>query len=89
MTTEPLNQANPEVLSLLDSQQTVKIFEEDALTATETRDLIENIKEEAKKFIEGIPSAYDQTSSLLSRIDNMTVIWVDFEDVQNRIIPSP
>lgn len=87
LTTKPLNQANPEVLSLLDSQQAIKSSEEDAETARETRDWIENIKE-AAMFIEGISSAYNQTYSLLSTIENMVEMWADFQDVQNRIIPS-
>lgn len=77
LTTKPLDQANPNALLLLDSQQVVKSYEEDAVTAKETRDWMESTKEEAAKFMEEISSTYEQTS-LLSKIENMAEMSANF-----------
>ncbi|XP_057836292.1 DNA-directed RNA polymerases IV and V subunit 2 [Cryptomeria japonica] len=85
--TKQLNQANPEVLPPLNSQEIVRSFEEEVVTARETKEWMESTSKEAATFVENLALTYGQTTSLLSKIASMVEAWADLQDIQDRIVP--
>lgn len=84
LTTKPLDQ---EALLHLNPQEVIENIKEEKITTRETKDWMESIRKEEATFMEGISLAYEQTSSLLSRIENMEEVWADFQDIQDRVVP--
>lgn len=85
---KPLDQADPVVPPLLNSsQETIKFFEEEMVTAKETKEWITSMSGEAATFVERLMLAYGQTSPLLSRIVVLVEAWGSLEDIQDKIIP--
>lgn len=67
-------------------QETVGDFEE-KVTAKETKEWMADINNEVVTFVEELILAYGQTSSLLSRVQDMAEMQEDLQNIQDKVIP--
>lgn len=69
--TKPFNQGNAIATLLKSSQEAIENFEQEKVTARETKEWMASKREEAATFVDRLMLMYGQTSSLLSRIVSM------------------
>lgn len=56
------------------------------MTTRETKEWMTNINKEIVIFVEKLILAYGQTSSLLSKIQDMGEMWEDLQNTQDKVI---